>query len=211
LVESGTYVDKIPARIATFKGPATSVLKSERLSLNLLQRMSGIATITKRFVDKAKGKGIEILDTRKTTPGLRAFERLAVAAAGGTNHRFGLFDAILIKDNHVRLAGGITPAIKLARASKSGLPVEIETTTLEEVQAAVDGGAERILLDNMSPEMIQQAVKMIDRRAYIEVSGGVKLSNVDSYLIVGVNGISIGALTHSAPSLDISLEVERFV
>jgi nicotinate-nucleotide pyrophosphorylase (carboxylating) len=173
--------------------------------------MSGIATITRQFVEKAELHKIQILDTRKTTPGLRALERLAVRAAGGVNHRFALFDAILIKDNHVRLAGGIRPAIEAARKGSPDLSVEVETTTLAEVEEALQCKAERILLDNMEPEMIARAVKLIDGRAYIEVSGGVNLKNIDKFLIAGVNGISIGALTHSAPSLDISLEVETFI
>lgn len=210
LIADGAQIEVVPTKIATFSGPAAPVLKAERLALNLLQRMSGIATITKRFVDKAKASGIQILDTRKTTPGLRAFERVAVAAAGGTNHRFGLFDAILIKDNHVRLAGGVRKAVEKARSAYPKMTIEVETTTLDEVREAVDAKAERIMLDNMSPEMIRDAVKIIDGRAYVEVSGGVKLGTVDSYLIEGVNGISIGALTHSAPGLDISLEVETF-
>jgi nicotinate-nucleotide pyrophosphorylase (carboxylating) len=211
LIESGTYIKDTPSDIAKLTGPAAPILKGERLALNLLQRMSGIATVTAKFVEKAKGTGIEILDTRKTMPCIRAFDRIAVAAAGGTNHRFGLFDAVLIKDNHLRLAGSITNAINLARKANPGVSIEVETTDLAEVQEAVDAKAERILLDNMSPEMIRQAIKLISGRAYIEVSGGVKLSNVDGYLIEGVNGISIGALTHSAPGLDISLEVETFV
>jgi nicotinate-nucleotide pyrophosphorylase (carboxylating) len=211
LVEPGAFIKNVPTKIATFSGPAGAILKAERLALNLLQRMSGIATVTWRFVEMTKGTKIEILDTRKTTPGLRAFERLAVAAAGGVNHRFGLYDAILIKDNHVRLAGGIRNAVEAARRSNSQLSIEVETTTLEEVAEAVDCRAERIMLDNMSPQQIQDAVALIKGRAYIEVSGGVKLSTIDGYLIEGVNGISIGALTHSAPGLDISLEVETFI
>ncbi|HEY9776131.1 MAG TPA: carboxylating nicotinate-nucleotide diphosphorylase [Planktothrix sp.] len=210
-VGDGAFVSIIPTTLLTFSGPAASILKAERLSLNLLQRMSGIATITRQFVNKAGQHSIQILDTRKTTPGLRVFERQAVALAGGTNHRFGLFDAILIKDNHVRLAGGITPAIKSARAGHPHLPVEVETTTLAEVEDALQCQAERILLDNMTAEMIRDAVELIAGRAYIEVSGGVNLANLNQFLIRGVNGISIGALTHSAPSLDISLEVETFV
>lgn len=211
LVEDGAQIEVLPTKIATFTGPAGAILKAERLSLNLLQRMSGIATMTKRFVDKAKDTSIQILDTRKTMPCLRAFDRIAVAAAGGTNHRFGLFDAILIKDNHVRLAGGVKKAVEKARKAYSHMPIEVETTTLDEVREAVDAKAERIMLDNMSPEMIRDAIEIINGTAYIEVSGGVKLGTIESYLIKGVNGISIGALTHSAPGLDISLEVETFI
>jgi nicotinate-nucleotide pyrophosphorylase (carboxylating) len=211
LIDEGSMVKVVPVRIASFGGPAHAILKAERLSLNLLQRMSGIATATSQFVKKAAPLGIQILDTRKTTPCLRAFERLAVAAAGGTNHRFGLFDAILIKDNHVRLAEGIEPAIEKARSKFPGRAVEVETTTLDEVKEALACSAERILLDNMTPQMIVEAVALIAARAYVEVSGGVNLGNIDQFLIPGVNGISIGALTHSAPSLDISLEVETFI
>jgi nicotinate-nucleotide pyrophosphorylase (carboxylating) len=211
LVDDAVYTSQIPTQIAKFIGPAAPILKAERLALNILQRMSGIATVTRRFVQKAAPFGIEILDTRKTTPCLRAFEKMAVQAAGGTNHRIGLYDAILIKDNHVRLAGSTTRAIQLARRANPGMKIEIETTSLEEVTEAIECKAERIMLDNMSPEMIRQAVELIAGRAYIEVSGGVNLTNIDKYLIAGVNGISVGALTHSAPSLDISLEVEKFI
>ena len=211
LIDNGQLIAENVSKIAEFSGPAAAILRAERLALNLLQRMSGIATLTHKFIEKTQNTGIEILDTRKTTPCLRAFERLAVAAAGGTNHRFGLFDAILIKDNHVRLAGGTGRAIALVRQAHPDKKIEVETATLVEVTEAVDLKAERIMLDNMSPEMIRAAVEIIAGRAYIEVSGGVKLANIDDYLIKGVNGISIGALTHSAPSLDISLEVEKFV
>ncbi|HEY9784308.1 MAG TPA: carboxylating nicotinate-nucleotide diphosphorylase, partial [Candidatus Obscuribacterales bacterium] len=144
LIEDGRYIHAQPIELARITGSARSVLTGERLALNLLQRMSGIATTTRKYVDKAKGTGIAILDTRKTAPGLRVFDRLAVLAAGGTNHRFGLFDQILIKDNHVRLAGGIAPAIRAARNSFPGVCVEIETTTPDEVREAVEAGADKI-------------------------------------------------------------------
>ncbi len=211
LVDDAVYTSRIPAKVAEFAGPAAPILKAERLALNTLQRMSGIATLTRQFVQKAAPFGIEILDTRKTTPCLRVFEKMAVQAAGGTNHRFGLYDAVLIKDNHVRLAGSTSQAIELTRRANPGMKIEVETTTLEEVTQAIDCKAERIMLDNMTPEMIRTAVELIAGRAYIEVSGGVNLTNIENYLIAGVNGISVGALTHSAPSLDISLEVETFI
>jgi len=207
LVAPGTYIEVVPAKIAEFSGPAAAILKAERLALNLLQRMSGIATITKLFVDKTGAFGHK----KKTTPCLRVFERVAVASAGGTNHRFGLYDAVLIKDNHVRLAKGVKPAVAAARKANPQMTIEVETTTLEEVRDAVEIGADRILLDNMTPELVRQSVQIIGKKAYIEVSGGINLSNIEKYLIDGVNGISIGALTHSAPGLDISLEVETFV
>lgn len=210
LVPDGAVITaEQPVAIAAITGLANPILKAERLALNLMQRMSGIATFTHGFVSKAAPLSIEILDTRKTTPGLRVFEREAVRAGGGTNHRFGLFDAILIKDNHVRLAGGVLQAIQAARsASPRDMQIEVEVTSFDEVQQAIEGRANRIMLDNMTPDMVQTAVEMIAGKAYIEVSGGINLSNIDRYLIRGVNGISIGALTHSAPSLDISLEVE---
>jgi nicotinate-nucleotide pyrophosphorylase (carboxylating) len=210
-IAEATHVSSVPQKIAKVSGPAHSILKGERLALNLLQRISGIATTTSQFAAKAGPLGIQILDTRKTTPCLRAFERYAVAIAGGTNHRFGLYDAILIKDNHVKLASGIKPAILRARQSYPERPIEIETTNLTEVREALECGVERILLDNMDPQMIVEAVELIAGRAYVEVSGGVNAANIERFLIPGVNGISIGALTHSAQSLDISLEVETFV
>src|SRR5262249_5176751 len=141
-------------------------------------------------------------------PGLRALEKYAVRVGGGTNHRFGLFDAVLIKDNHVRLAGGIEQAVALARRLRPRDRIEVETTTLDAVEAAVKAGVDAILLDNMSPQTVRQAVAAISRAAYVEVSGGINLSNIESYLIPGVDAISVGALTHSANSIDISLEVE---
>jgi nicotinate-nucleotide pyrophosphorylase (carboxylating) len=208
LISDGETVDSPPTKLATLRGNAQSILKAERLGLNLLQRMSGVATETKALAQKAAEYKIAILDTRKTTPGLRVFEKRAVAIAGGTNHRFGLFDAILIKDNHVRLAGGVAKAVELARKKNPALQIEVETTTLDEVKEALALKAEQIMLDNMTPDMVQQAVVLIGGRAFIEVSGGINASNLDQYLLPGVNAISIGALTHSAKNIDISLEVE---
>lgn len=210
-VSEGEWVDQAAQCIATFRGPALSLLSGERLALNLLQRMSGIATVTKKYVDLAHPFSIQIRDTRKTTPGLRIFERQAVAAAGGTNHRFGLFDAILIKDNHIKIAGGIEAAIDTLKNTHPDLPIEVEATSLHEVQAAVDRNVHTILLDNMNPTMVRRSLAIIQGRAFVEVSGGINLSNLKDYLIPGVNAISIGALTHSAPSVDISLEIESYL
>jgi nicotinate-nucleotide pyrophosphorylase (carboxylating) len=207
-VAEGQYIESSPTVIATFTGPASSVLKGERIALNLLQRMSAIATVTHQFVELAKPFGIEIRDTRKTTPGLRSFEREAVALAGGQNHRFGLFDAILIKDNHIQFAGDITTAIQRAKQTHPELPIEVEATTLAQVEEVMKLGVQTILLDNMSPQTIRDAVAIIKGACFIEVSGGVNFKNIKSYLIEGVNAISVGALTHSAPNIDISLEVE---
>lgn len=207
-VAEGQYIESSPSVIATFSGPASSVLKGERIALNLLQRMSAIATVTHQFVELAKPFGIEIRDTRKTTPGLRAFEREAVALAGGQNHRFGLFDAILIKDNHIQFAGDITTAIQRAKQAHPELPIEVEAATLAQVEAVLKLGVQTILLDNMSPQTIREAVAIIKGVSFIEVSGGINFKNIKSFLIEGVNAISVGALTHSAPNIDISLEVE---
>ncbi len=204
----GTRFDRVPVRIASVSGSARAILTAERTALNILQRLCGVATVTRQYTELARPYGIEILDTRKTTPGLRALEKYAVAVAGGTNHRFGLFDAILIKDNHVRLAGGVTQAVEASRQNMPDKPVEVEVCNLSEVSEAVAVKAERILLDNMTPDQVRQSVAEIGGRAYVEVSGGINLSNIKDYLITGVNGISIGALTHSAKSIDISLEVD---
>jgi nicotinate-nucleotide pyrophosphorylase (carboxylating) len=207
-VAEGQFIESTPVVVATFSGSAANILKGERIALNLLQRMSAVATVTHQFVELAKPFGIQIRDTRKTTPGLRAFEREAVALAGGENHRFGLFDAILIKDNHIEFAGDIETAIKSARQKHPQLPIEVEATTLAQVKQAANLGVQTILLDNMSPQTIREAIALVKGACFIEVSGGVNFKNIKSYLIEGVNAISIGALTHSAPSIDISLEVE---
>lgn len=196
-----------PGPVAHCRGPARAILAAERTALNLLQRLSGIATITARYVELAAPLGIEIRDTRKTTPGLRALEKWAVRIAGGTNHRFGLFDQFLIKDNHIRIAG-ITESIRRARAAHPGKLVEVEVTCTAELVEALAGKPDIILLDNMSPEQVRQAVALVAKAAFIEVSGGINAGNIKDYLIPGVNAISIGALTHSVKSVDISLEVE---
>jgi nicotinate-nucleotide pyrophosphorylase (carboxylating) len=203
LVDEGAALD--PAPIARVAGPARAVLTGERTALNLLGRLSGIATLTRRYVDAVAGTSAEILDTRKTTPGLRALEKHAVACGGGRNHRLGLYDAILIKDNHLRLAGSIGAAVERARSA--GVPVEVECDTLAQVREALAAGADRILLDNMPPSDLRDAVGLAAGRAPLEASGGVTLDTVRAIAETGVDFISIGALTHSARSLDVSLEV----
>ncbi|MCK5515653.1 MAG: carboxylating nicotinate-nucleotide diphosphorylase [Desulfobulbaceae bacterium] len=193
--------------LLTVSGPVIDLLKAERVALNLLQRLSGIATLTARFVDKVKSYPVRITDTRKTTPGLRVLEKYAVRAGGGANHRFNLTDGVLIKDNHIAACGSIKEAV--ARV-KSNIPhtirVEVETDTLEQVEECLDCGADIIMLDNMSPEMMGKAVRMINGQALVEASGGVNLRSVESIAMSGVDLISIGALTHSAPSCDIGMD-----
>jgi nicotinate-nucleotide pyrophosphorylase (carboxylating) len=197
--------DVASGAIARVSGNARALLTGERTALNLLGRLSGIATLTSRYVEAVAGTGATILDTRKTTPGLRALEKLAVRTGGGTNHRFGLYDGILIKDNHLRLSGGIASSVR--RASATGFPVEVECETLEDVRAAVDAGADTLLLDNMTPAQLHGAVALADGRAKTEASGGVTLDTVRAIAETGVDLVSIGALTHSARSLDVSMEV----
>ncbi len=204
----GDTIDQIPHTVAEITGKARAILAGERLALNYIQRLSGIATRAKQFVELAKPEAIQILNTRKTTPGLRTLEREATYVAGALNHRFGLSEGILIKDNHIRLAGGIPQAIAKVREMYPERIVEVETTTLNEVRQAEEAKAEIVMLDNMTPQMVAEAVAILDGKAFIEVSGGITLENISRYLIKGVNGISIGGLTHSAPAIDISLEVE---
>lgn len=196
--------------IAEIAGPARSVLTGERVALNLLQRLSGVATLTARFVAETAGTRARIVDTRKTTPGLRILEKAAVRHGGGGNHRVGLSDGVLIKDNHLAAIGGsdrVTKAIRAARAyAPHTLKVEVEVTTLAEVAEAVEAGADIILLDNMDLEAMRHAVEMIAGRALVEASGGVRLETVRAIADTGVDLISAGALTHSAPALDISLD-----
>jgi nicotinate-nucleotide pyrophosphorylase (carboxylating) len=193
--------------IATVVGSARALLVGERTALNFLQRLSGIATRARRFVEAAGGR-ITILDTRKTTPTLRVLEKYAVRAGGATNHRVGLFDAILIKDNHIRLAGGVGAAVERARAHRPGLPVEIEAETLEQVDEALAACAETILVDNMSADQIRGAVARARGRAKIEISGGVTLESMAELAATGADFVSVGAITHSAPAIDISFEIE---
>ncbi len=195
-------------RVLKIEGSARAILTAERTALNFLQRLSGVATATARCVQAVRGTGTGILDTRKTTPGLRALEKAAVAAGGGTNHRAGLYDAILIKENHAAIAGGVGEAVALVRSAAPALPLEVECRTLAEVDQALAAGARRILLDNMSVEQLGEAVRHVGGRAELEASGGVTLETLGAIAATGVNFISIGALTHSAPALDLSLLLE---
>jgi nicotinate-nucleotide pyrophosphorylase (carboxylating) len=205
----GQWHDGVPLGIALASGPARSLLAAERTALNLLCHLSGVATLTARFVAATEGTGATILDTRKTTPGLRALEKAAVAAGGGSNHRMGLFDAILIKENHVAIAGGIAEAVSRARAAEPEREVEIECRTLAEVAEAFTAGADRLLLDNMTPDQLRTAVaERGDLKVAVEASGGVTLENAHAVAESGVDFISVGALTHSAPALDLSMLVE---
>jgi nicotinate-nucleotide pyrophosphorylase (carboxylating) len=194
--------------VAEVAGAARSILTAERVALNFLGRLSGVATLTARFVREVEGTGARILDTRKTTPGLRALEKQAVAAGGGVNHRAGLHDAVLVKENHAVLAGGVGDAARRVVAAVSGAEVIVECATLAEVSDALAAGAPRILLDNMSTEVIREAASRAEGRAALEASGGITLENVREVAQAGVDLISVGALTHSAPALDVSLTVE---
>ena len=196
------------AEIAQIQGNPASILMAERVALNFLGRLSGIATLTRRFVEALEGTGAVLLDTRKTTPGLRLPEKDAVRAGGGSNHRFGLFDGILIKDNHIRWAGGVGEALKRARPqAPHGLKIEIEVSNLKELQEALDYGADIVLLDNFDLEDIEEAMQRIPPGVRVEVSGGVTLENVRQIALLGVHYISVGALTHSARWINFSLEV----
>jgi nicotinate-nucleotide pyrophosphorylase (carboxylating) len=207
MAEEGGWRDDVPADAARIEGPARAILSAERTALNLLARLSGIATLTHRYVKAVEGTGARILDTRKTTPGLRSLEKAAVAAGGGRNHRMGLHDAILIKENHAAIAGGVGEAVRLAVATED-LPIEVECRDLEEVSEAIAAGATRILLDNMSLHQLSDAVALRATGVELEASGGVTLENVAEVAATGVDFISVGALTHSAPALDFSLLVE---
>ncbi|MEW5938396.1 MAG: carboxylating nicotinate-nucleotide diphosphorylase [Chloroflexota bacterium] len=193
-------------RLALVSGRTSSLLTAERTALNFLGRMSGIATLTRLFVDAVAGTRAVILDTRKTAPGLRLVDKLAVKLGGGANHRIGLYDMILIKDNHIDYAGGIAEAVRRARAFDSGLPIEVETRTLEDVNVALKLGVERILLDNMSVKMMAEAVHLTNGRAKLEASGNVTLETVRAIAETGVDFISVGALTHSAKVFDVSFD-----
>jgi nicotinate-nucleotide pyrophosphorylase (carboxylating) len=193
--------------IAQLQGLATAMLTAERTALNFLQRLSGIATQTRRYVDAAKGQ-ILVLDTRKTTPTLRALEKYAVRAGGGTNHRMGLDDGILIKDNHIRLAGGIAAALARMRTAQQEMPIEIEVQSFEQLDEALAAGATRILADNFSLEELKEVVRRTRGRAQVEISGGVTLEKIGDLASTGADFVSVGALTHSAPAVDISFEIE---
>ena len=204
--------------VLRIQGPARSILSAERLALNFMQRMSGIASMTRKAMDMLEGTGTRVLDTRKTTPGLRAFEKWAVALGGGTNHRMGLYDMILVKDNHVDYAGGMTEAIRNVQLyfeqGGARVPVEVEVRDMQELRAALDASEqlslplERILLDNFLPDAMKDAVKWVDGRVPLEASGGIDLSNLRQYGETGVDFVSMGALTHSVKSLDLSLKTQ---
>jgi nicotinate-nucleotide pyrophosphorylase (carboxylating) len=208
LLVEGEWRDTVPAEIAVAGGRARALLEAERTALNLLCHLSGVATLTARFVEAVRANGAAILDTRKTTPGLRALEKAAVAAGGGRNHRMGLHDAILLKENHVVMAGGVTEAVERVRKARPGLEIEVECRDGGEVADALAAGAGRLLLDNMAPTALRAAVEAREAarsKAELEASGGVSLDNVAEVAATGVDLISVGALTHSAPALDISI------
>ncbi len=192
-------------RIAVVEGSAWTLLECERVALNFLQRLSGVATLAHQFASLVEGTGCRVLDTRKTTPGLRALEKAAAAAGGVTNHRMGLYDAILIKNNHIAAAGGVREA--MARARESGLPIEIEVRTLDELNAALACGATHLLLDNLSPQQAAEWVRIVAGRAKIELSGGINLDSVRNYAETGADFVSVGAVTHSATARDISFRL----
>ena len=214
LVVEGQWREEVPAEVLLASGSARSLLAAERVALNFLGHLSGIATLTARYAEQVKGTGTTILDTRKTTPGLRALEKAAVAAGGGLNHRMGLYDAILIKENHIALAGSLAKAVHGARTAHPEFAVEVEVRDVEEAAYALGTGADRLLLDNMSPEAIREVVALREEHhggadgLSLEASGGITLANVREVAEAGVDFISIGALTHSAPSLDFSLLLE---
>ncbi|MBO5244924.1 MAG: carboxylating nicotinate-nucleotide diphosphorylase [Selenomonadales bacterium] len=194
--------------LAKIEGDARVILTGERLALNILQHMSGIATLTASFARLAEGTKAHVVDTRKTLPGLRMLEKYAIRVGGGRNHRMGLYDAVMIKDNHIKVAGGITQAVTMTRNEISHTTkIEVETETLEQVQEALEAGADIIMLDNMSIQMMEKAVRYIDGRAIVEASGGVTKERLPAIAQTGVDIISIGALTNSAPILDISLDI----
>jgi nicotinate-nucleotide pyrophosphorylase (carboxylating) len=214
-VVEGQWRDDVPALVATVTGRARDLLAAERTALNFLARLSGVATLAARFVEAVDGTGVTILDTRKTTPGLRTLEKAAVAAGGGRNHRMGLHDAILIKENHAALAGGVAAAVERSREAHPQLPIEVECRDLDEVRDALAASADRLLLDNMDVADLRAAVAMRDEDggsglppAKLEASGGVTLDSVRAIAESGVEYISVGALTHSAPALDVSMLVE---
>jgi nicotinate-nucleotide pyrophosphorylase (carboxylating) len=205
-VEAGTVLLELD-------GAAAAMLTAERVALNLVQRLSGIATITRQYAEAIAGTGASVSDTRKTTPGLRVFEKYAVHVGGGRNHRMGLYDAILIKDNHVAIAGGVAAAVAAARrAAGAAMPVQIEVDTLAQLADVLDLGVDAVLLDNMTPATVAEAVRVarahpLGRDCWIEASGGITLGTIRAYADAGVDTISVGALTHSAPSVDVALDI----
>lgn len=208
LVEDGSFVKKGDL-LVEIKGSFRALLTGERLALNFLQRMSGIASETSRYVMAAKDFSTKILDTRKTVPGLRLLDKYAVKTGGGTNHRIGLYDMVMVKDNHIKVAGGITQAVdEIRRNIEEGIKIEVETTTKDEVIEAVEAGADIIMLDNMDNETMTECVRIIDGRAKVEASGNMTLDRVKEVAATGVDFISIGALTHSVIAMDISMNIE---
>jgi nicotinate-nucleotide pyrophosphorylase (carboxylating) len=207
LAEDGDRIEHPPQVVARLHASVRALLTGERTALNLLQRMSGIATTTRGYADLVAGTGVQLLDTRKTAPGLRALDKHAVACGGGTNHRAGLHDAVLIKDNHVAVAGGVAAAIERVRVRRPGRPVEVEVDTLDQLQQALEAGADVILLDNMPPAQLRRAVATTAGRARLEASGGITTDTIREVAETGVDAISVGALTHSVRALDIALEV----
>ena len=207
LVSEGEWREPAVA-IARIRGDAAAILRAERTALNFLQHLSGIATLTARYVQAVEGTGARILDTRKTTPTLRLLEKAAVEAGGGTNHRIGLYDMVLIKENHIAAAGGVTAAIEAARGRFPDLPMDVECRTRAEVDEALAAGAPRLLLDNMTPDEMRSIVEAAGGAAELEASGGVTLDTARAIAETGVDYISVGALTHSAPALDLSLVLE---
>jgi nicotinate-nucleotide pyrophosphorylase (carboxylating) len=197
-----------PAPVLRATGDARALLAAERTALNFLQRLSGVATLTARCVRAVEGTGAQVLDTRKTTPGLRALEKAAVLAGGGANHRAGLYDMVLIKENHAALAGGVGAAVRAARAAFPDVPLEVECSTRAEVDESLRAGAPRILLDNMRPDELRAVAAHVAGRAELEASGGIVFDALRAHADTGVDFISIGALTHSAPALDLSLILE---
>ncbi len=196
-------------QLAQVAGPARSLLTAERVALNFLQRLCGVATLTREFAHRVAGAKARIVDTRKTTPGLRLLEKRAVRAGGGHNHRFALYDGVLLKDNHIAVAGGVAPAVAAARAgAPHTLKIEVEVTSLQQLEEALAAGADVALLDNMTPAMMAEAVALAGGRLLLEASGGISLDNVAAVAETGVDLISVGALTHSARAIDISLELE---
>jgi len=212
LVVEGQWREEVPAEVLVASGSARALLAAERTAINFLGHLSGVATITARYAEAVVGTGTTILDTRKTTPGLRRLEKAAVAAAGGLNHRMGLYDAILIKENHIAAAGGLAKAVYAARNAQPEMAIEVEVRDLDEAAYALGTGVDRLLLDNMSQESMKQAVALRDQNTgdgvSLEASGGVTLENVREIAETGVEFISVGALTHSAPTLDFSMLLE---
>jgi nicotinate-nucleotide pyrophosphorylase (carboxylating) len=214
LVVEGQWREDVPAEVLVASGRARALLAAERTAINFLGHLSGIATLTARYAEAVVGTGSTILDTRKTTPGLRNLEKAAVAAGGGLNHRMGLYDAILIKENHIAAAGGLAKAVYAARNAQPDKAIEVEVRNLDEAAYALGTGVDRLLLDNMSPALMKEAVALRDQNAggtdgvSLEASGGVDLENVREIAETGVEFISVGALTHSAPTLDFSMLLE---